>query len=239
MIGNKDEEEEEDELEMERMLGELASIVPPKSLPVTSSLTSEGSQGIEVESDRESDNKSEASNSIDRLALLRKRLEESAEPEEIEETPDRSHTDTRLGELTTKEDDDDSSATINILPPTPTVPSRPGGFDRYVLSTDDRTQSRDSLTVEDALIPRGGLATSDQNTPATGKASSSESVAVPKRVVVDENRQVGGSPGNGSSGQGSPCFSPGSMRNTSDAETKVWKFYITHTHTCRSLTYIW
>lgn len=210
-------EEEDDDLEMERMLSELASIVPPKSLSVNSSVTSVGTLGAR-ESGNESDDRSEASNSIDRLALLRKRLEESVDPEDLD-TAD--SIDTRLGQVAAAaEDDDESSATINILPPTPTVPSKPGGFERHILSTDDRTQSKDSLTVEDALIPRGSLI-NGQDTPASGKMVS-ESMAIPKHVA--EDRQVGGSPGNGSSGQGSPCFSPGSLRNTSDADTKVCTF---------------
>ena len=188
------------------MLSELSSIVPPKSLPITDSVTSQ--EGLETESERESDRNSEPTNSIDRLAILRKRLEASAEPEDSA---------TRLDETAGAPDDDDSNATINILPPTPTVPSKPVGFEGHILSEKDRTPSKDSLTVEDALIPRRSLANELES--AVTRKAVSESVAVP-RNVADEGR-VGGSPGNGSSGQGSPCFSPGALRNTSDADTKV------------------
>lgn len=203
---------------MERMLGELSSIVPPSSLPVTSSLTSEGgTEGEDNQSNKESDENSEASNSIDRLALLRKRLLESVEPDERDPAEDSLIRDHVSSHVTAPSEDDESSATINILPPTPTVPSKAGGFDnRCVPSTDERTHSKTSLSVEDALIPRNLADNQDMLT--TGKTVS-ESVAIPKHVV--EDGRVGGSPGTGSSGRGSPCFSPGSLHNTPDTNTKV------------------
>lgn len=231
-----EEEEDDDDLEMERMLGELASIVPPKSLPIPSSLSSDSQLEVEGASDKESDTNTEPSNSIDRLAVLRRRLEESAEPEDLE-----NNTETRLDELSLavtsavacadNADDDDSSATINILPPTPTVPSKPGGsgFESRTLSSlqdQDRTSSKDSLSVEDALIPRRSLAADFDSTSSSSGKVVSDSVAIPKQVVTASGggggeSRVSGSLGNGSSGQGSPCFSPGSQRSATDADTKV------------------
>ena len=209
---------------MERMLGELASIVPPSSLPVTDSLTSDnglGTEGSCSKDDTNSDETSEPSSSIDRLALLRKRLEESAEPEE-EDSTTTINTATRGNSLTltvnstADMEDDETTAMINILPPTPTVPSKPGGFEdphSTSLSADERTSSvsgKNSLSAEDALTPRG-LA-NDKDSLTTGKAVS-ESVTVPT--------SGGGSHSNGSSGQGSPHFSPGVLHNTLETNAKV------------------
>ena len=227
--------DEADDDEMERMLGELASIVPPSSLPVTSSLTSdtrldrEDSNGSSCKDDN-----SEPSNSIDRLALLRKRLEESAEPEELD-----SNSTTAAGgnSLTLKvdsmtaagleDDDDETAATINILPPTPTVPSKPGLFEHHHsanLSTEERTSNesgsgKKSLSIEDALTPRRSLAT-DKHSSTSGKAVS-ESVTVPNSSSSGSGGGTGGSRSNGSSTQGSPCFSPGAMHNSPDTNAKV------------------
>lgn len=223
------------------MLGELASIVPPSSLPVTSSLTSD--TGLDREDSNGSsckDENSEPSSSIDRLALLRKRLEESAEPEESD-----SNSSTAAGEnsLTLKvnstaaaleDDDDETAATINILPPTPTVPSKPGPFEHYHstnLSTEERTtcsngsgSGKKSLSIEDALTPRRSLAT-DKHLSTSGKAVS-ESVTVPNSSSSGAGGGATGSHSNGSSTQGSPCFSPGAMHNSPDTNAKVCTVYM-------------
>ena len=206
----------EDDSELERMLGELSSIVPPKSLPVTDSLTSSEREEVKNGGGEGSEEESEPSNSIDRLALLRKRLEESAEPEEHDSTTTgdsltRLDVSTRTGE---EEEEDESSATINILPATPTVPSKGLGF-LQVMTSVDRTESQDSLTVEDALIPRSSVA-STEDTSAT-RVGVAESAA----VAIPEGGRKTSLSGKGSSGQGSPCFSPGSHRSSSDASTKV------------------
>ena len=204
------------------MLGELASIVPPSSLPITSSLTSDSSS---------KDDNSEPSNSIDRLALLRKRLEESAEPEELDSKTAAGENSLTLTVNSTAAalEDDETAATINILPPTPTVPSKPGGFEHHhstSLSTEERTSSgsgsaKNSLSVEDALTSRRVLASDRDSAPALGKAVS-ESVTVPSSGSGGDGA---GSHSNGSSTQGSPCFSPGAMHMTPDAKTKVQCMY--------------
>lgn len=221
-----------DDGEMERMLGELASIVPPSSLPVTSSLTNDS--GLDRQDSCSSsgkDDNSEPSNSIDRLALLRKRLEESAEPEELD-----SNTAARENSLTLTVnstaaalEDDEMAATINILPPTPTVPSKPGGFGHHhstSLSTEERTSNgsgddKDSLSVEDALMLRRSLASNSQS---LGKAVS-ESVTVPSSGS-SVGAGGGSSHSNSSSTQGSPCFSPGAMHMTPDTNTKVCTVFV-------------
>lgn len=224
------------------MLGELASIVPPSSLPVTSSLTSdtglerEDSSGSSGSSSSKDDN-SEPSNSIDRLALLRKRLEESVEPEDLDSNGSRKAAATGESSLTLTvnstaaldgDDDDETAATINILPPTPTVPSKPGVFGHHQsadLSTEERTSKgtgsgKSSLSVEDALTPRRSLAT-DKDSSTSGKAVS-ESVTVPtSSSSIAEGGGAIGSHSNGSSTQGSPCFSPGAMHSTPDTNIKV------------------
>ena len=230
-VGDEKENEDgdQDDSELERMLGELASIVPPKSLPITDSLTSnereeeeeeEEGKGEERESNMESEeDSSEPSNSIDRLALLRKRLEESAEPEE--QDPSARDSLTRLdvsrgtGEEE-EEDEEESSATINILPATPTVPSKGAGFNLQVMTSEDRTQSTDSLTVEDALIPRTSLASVEDTSSESRRA-----VAQSPAVDIPEGGRKVSTSGKGSPGQGSPCFSPGAHRKMSDANAKV------------------
>lgn len=224
---------------MERMLGELASIVPPSSIPITSSLTSD--TGLNREDSNESsgkDDSSEPSNSIDRLALLRKRLEESAEPEELDSNSGAAGGENSLtltiNSSATDDDDDETAATINILPPTPTVPSRPGIFEHHHgadLSTEERTSNgsgdgKNSLSVEDALTSRRSLTgDKDSSTSLSGKAVS-EAVTVP---TSRSSAAAGdGSLGNGSSTQGSPCFSPGAMHLT-ETNRKVPKLML---HTC-------
>ena len=214
------------------MLGELASIVPPSSLPVTtSSLFSD--TGLNREDSNASscskDDNSEPSNSIDRLALLRKRLEESVEPEELDPTAAAGGNSLTLTGVSVvaaglDDDDDETAAMINILPPTPTVPSKPGIFEHHhnadLLAEEERTSNgngsdKTSLSIEDALIPRRSLAT-DRDSSTSGMVVS-ESVAVPN----SGSSAAGGSHSNGSSTQGSPCFSPGAILNTPNTNTKV------------------
>ena len=230
---------------MERMLGELASIVPPSSIPITSSLTSD--TGLNREDSNESsgkDDSSEPSNSIDRLALLRKRLEESVEPEELDSNSGAAGGENSLtltiNSSATDDDDDETAATINILPPTPTVPSRPGIFEHHHgadLSTEERTSNgsgdgKNSLSVEDALTSRRSLTgDKDSSTSLSGKAVS-EAVTVPtsRSSAAAGGGGGDGSLGNGSSTQGSPCFSPGAMHLT-ETNRKVPKLML-HTCTC-------
>ena len=216
------------------MLGELASIVPPSSLPVTTSSLSSDT-GLNREDSNASscskDDNSEPSNSIDRLALLRKRLEESVEPEELDPTAAAGGNSLTLtgisvvaAGLDDDDDDDETAATINILPPTPTVPSKPGIFEHHhnadLSAEEERTSNgngsdKTSLSIEDALIPRKHSAT-DKDSSTSGKVVS-ESVAVPN----SGSSAAGGSHSNGSSTQGSPCFSPGAILNTPNTSTKV------------------
>ena len=219
----------EDDSELERMLGELSSIVPPKSLPVTDSLTSSEREEVKNGGGEESEEGSEPSTSIDRLALLRKRLEESAEPEDHDSTTTGdSLTRLDVSTRTEEEEEDESSATINILPATPTVPSKGLGF-LQVMTSVDRTESQDSLTVEDALIPRSSVASTEDMSGTRMGVAESAAVAIP------EGGRKTSLSGKGSSGQGSPCFSPGSHRSTSDASTKVSGIHIVQ----RSILYGW
>ena len=225
--------EGDDDDEMERMLGELASIVPPSSLPITTNSLSSDT-GLNREDSNASscskDESSEPSNSIDRLALLRKRLEESVEPEELDSNSSTAAAGGNSLTLTglDVEDDDETAATINILPPTPTVPSKPGVFEHHHnadLSAEERTSNgsgsgKTSLSAEDALISRRSVA-SDKDSPTSGKAVS-EFVAVPNSSrSAAGGGGAGGSHSNGSSTQGSPCFSPGAVLNTPNTNTKV------------------
>ena len=226
------------------MLGELARIVPPSSLPVTTSSLSSDT-GLNREDSNASscskDDSSEPSNSIDRLALLRKRLEESVEPEELDPTAAAGGNSLTLTGISVvaagldDDDDDETAATINILPPTPTVPSKPGIFEHHhnadLSAEEERTSNgsgsdKTSLSVEDALIPRRSLAT-DRDSSTSAKVVS-ESVAIPN----SGSSAAGGSHSNGSSTQGSPCFSPGAILNIPNTNTKVPIIHVTVPCTC-------
>lgn len=127
--------EESADQEMERMLSELTSIVPPSNVPLTGSLVSEGSG-------------SDATDSMDSLALMRRRLEETMEASDefksrVEERDglDRGYPvadgseaprDSSLQEESSGSEGATvqgaggesigSRTAINIQPPTPTVP---------------------------------------------------------------------------------------------------------------------
>lgn len=149
--------EESADQEMERMLGELTSIVPPSDVPLTGSLASEGTD-------------SEATDSIDRLTLMRKRLEEmmgesdgsqsqveggdreqpiaGVEPSVQESLGPEGVVDGGSGSIS-------SGTAINIQPPTPTVTSQ-GALGTLQNSEAHRTlQQTDALTagrtVEESL----------------------------------------------------------------------------------------
>ena len=144
--------------EMERMLSELTSIVPPSDAPLTGSLASEGTD-------------SEATDSIDRLTLMRRRLEEmmgegDGSKSQVEggdrEQPIagvESSVQESLGPEGVVVDGSESissSTAINIQPPTPTVTSQ-GALGTQQNSEAHRTphQTADNLTagrtVEESL----------------------------------------------------------------------------------------
>ena len=114
-------EGESGDQEMERMLSELTSIVPPSDAPLTGSLASEGTD-------------SEATDSIDRLTLMRRRLEEmmgeSDGSKSQVEGGDREQpiagVESSMQESLGPEGVvvDGSGTAINIQPPTPTVTSQ-------------------------------------------------------------------------------------------------------------------
>ena len=144
--------------EMERMLSELTSIVPPSDAPLTGSLASEGTD-------------SETTDSIDRLTLMRRRLEEmmgegDGSKSQVEggdrEQPIagvESSVQESLGPEGVFVDGSESissSTAINIQPPTPTVTSQ-GALGTQQNSEACRTphQTADNLTagrtVEESL----------------------------------------------------------------------------------------
>lgn len=98
--------EEEEEDEMEKMLSELTLISPPSSAPVLDSLHSE-------------EGGSESGNSLDSLALMKKRLLDTMESDK-----------TSVGHKAEEEESAtdkvgvSSPTAISIEPPTPTTPSQ-------------------------------------------------------------------------------------------------------------------
>ena len=185
--------------EMERMLSELTSIVPPSDLPVTESLGSEG--GLSG---------SDATDSIDRLALMRKQLEETLE-EKPETSLSRKHSAAAGMDSPGSEDSGvagvrpPSSAAINIQPPTPTVASQ----DALGTRGDERT---DSLSV----LASKSLTPSSLDLPDV-PSSSPQSRNVFK--AISQVEPASSSPGRASSGRSTPCFSPGSLRNSPDVSS--------------------
>lgn len=213
------------EEEIAQMLGKLASIVPPSSFPGTNSLNNDNEECTVDGVGGCKDNSSEPSNSIDRLALLRRRLEESTEPEEREITPTTitAATTTRETEVVDLEEDDETIATINILPPTPTVPGIFGLYHGTSVSEEESSSVSDknSLSFEGTLTPRRSLARD---------IDSQEPQAVSVSVTVPCGGD--GSHGDGSSKHGSTCFSPGSMQNSPSTTTKVRTYIMYSTCMC-------
>ena len=199
---------EQDDDEMDHMLNELSSIVPPTDLPVTSSL---GSNATEGDSSTSSET---ATDSLDRLALMRKRLEECSDSEakpdgaRSETTSDREHpvagdtegsSEERNPPVGEREDRPDTggqpaSTAINIQPPTPTVSTQEslGGP-----ADDTRTGGRtgaDTLAAEPWGSGEGKELVSSGSSPGGTRSATSS----PK----------------GSPRQSSPCFSPGSQHSS-------------------------
>ena len=203
---------EQDDDEMDRMLNELSSIVPPSDLPVvTSSLGSNAAD----EEESSSTGSEAGSDSLDRLALMRKRLEEcGGGGSEVkpggggpETSSDREHPVAVAAESGNKEpsppgggesrdrSEAGASTAINIQPPTPTVSTQDSLGSAQVTRTSGRSGT-DSL----AAHPRSSEGGKD-----SGSGGGSPGV---------EPRAGSGSPAKGSPGRSSPCFSPGSQSSS-------------------------
>ena len=199
--------------EMERMLSELTSIIPPSDLPVTNSLGSnEGSD-------------SDATNSLDNLAMMRQRLQETIEEssEEGEIALTREHSEAGVGPGDTEDEEAGTvgggeerpaSTAINIQPPTPTTVNQN-------TSLGIRTNS---FPVDTGQSGPGGLQTksspSSSGSPQSGRMlSTTGDRRTSKPITPVESR--GSSPGKASPRQGSPHFSPGSLQNSPELSSKV------------------
>ena len=198
---DEDNGDEEDDLELELMLSELTSIVPPKSFPPESSLQGD-------EDDDEEDNEVEDSadggdeESLDVLALMRKRLEESMldadsrTDDTKEDTNDLAASTNEELDSEKAQDDEkvlDTDTSINILPPTPTIHR-----DMLAVNT---TNPKDSLNM-DSLTVKLGSSAGEQSSPTTASHGQSESVAILK--TEDESTDQG------------LFFSPASSQNSPD-----------------------
>ena len=182
---------------MERMLSELTMIVPPSSAPVTDSLSSR------EEEEGGKERGSEPSDSLDSLALMKRRLEETME-EPSEMSVGRGQ-DAAVWESTGEGEEPrtvgvdtlqvSSSTSINIQPPTPTTPSQ-----KKALGGEKDSSPRTGHHLGEGLKP---ALSEDDLLPSTGGF----------------NERV--SPIKGSPRKGSPCFSPASLQNSPDASKTV------------------
>ena len=191
--------EQDDDDEMDRMLSELSSIVPPSEPPVTSSLGSTAADEEEYSTGSEA-----GADSLDRLALMRKRLEEygssAVKPGASETSSDREHPVAGGAEAGSNKEsspggdgesrdhsETGASTAINIQPPTPTVATQ----DSLGTAQNARTSGRsgaDCLAAEPRSSRGGKDLVGSGNSPGV------------------EPRAGSGSPRRTSS----PCFSPGS-----------------------------
>ena len=182
---------------MEKMLSELTLISPPSNAPVTDSLHSgEGGEG-----------ESESSNSLDSLALMKKRLLETMEPDPSETSLDwggRERQARENGEKMGRNGNTlgvSASTSINIEPPTPTTPSQ----QKTLAERDgERTNSREAGLLGDSLKPD---LSDDDLLPSTGD--------------VNKATNEGVSLAKGLPGQRPPCFSPASLQNSPNASSTV------------------
>ena len=217
VAGAADSSQREDEEYMERMLNELTDIVPPSSLPVDSSLTS----GASCEEEEE--------DSLDSLALMRQRLEETireAKSAEMEaalrrDQPvappvdhDKEGVGSRGGEGAGSRQDgsapcDSSGVTtstlINVQPPTPTAAGLAPLVPRTNIDPTGAPKKYDAASPSNETIaspiPRQAM--------ESHTTSSSPSSASP-RAKTGLGGEARGSAA--SSGRNTPCFAPGSLR---------------------------
>lgn len=220
---------ETDDEEMEKMLSELTSIVPPTSVPPDWSLstTSGDERGEEV--DRGETAASEEDNgSLDTLAVMRKRLEESMlDDDSVEDTPGRGNETSKHSTTNehSKEETDcvagESDTAIIILPPTPTVTKDMDGGMAVGDGWSQALSAVDSLAV------------------GTGSSAGTVELGTPSLPVAigggRGSREVGESPGavsksmEDSTDQG-PFFSPASLHNSPDLKKVgrvMWEYSLT------------
>lgn len=235
--GGAKEEEEGDE--MEKMLNELTSIVPPSSMPPDWSLSSGKSDGNGAESEEagsedkgagseDTGTESEENESLDMLALMRKRLEESL----LDDTPDErgvgpgaplgqgevgSDAPQGLGEAVEGSDEpsmegaederEELDAAINILPPTPTITKDMLGSSGNTHNLLHSQHLMDSLAVQGNA---NGSTTLEATTTTTTTTIATASLPVPNDAEVE-----GGLEKEETTDQGL-LFSPASSRNSPD-----------------------
>ena len=194
------EDDNEEDLEMEKMLSELTTIIPPNVNPLNMSLSS-----LSDDSDFEDEEKDVENDSLDTLALLKKRLEESmadnsrsGDSEEESKVKDvvsssQKKPNKPMDELKVEVASD---TVINVLPPTPTVKKDLPGVGGDVACVDSLSVRTPGsfVNVEQTL---SGL-------PQTlGGSPSSKSVTASQPVPVESSDQ-------------SPFFSPVSLHNSPD-----------------------
>ena len=190
-----------DDQDMERMLSELTSIVPPTSLPVTNSLTSteSGMEGEELETN----------DSLDSLAIMRRRLEETFSNKDDNLLVDVDQPLVENIPISTNSEDSqgpsENTISVSIQPPTPTVTSHTNlGLREHNPALGVNTTTTVDLMKQEPSLVR-------ESEDVLSSVVRSESVTVPGITTKSK----------GSSGTSSPCFSPGSLRNSPEPSSKV------------------
>ena len=198
-----DKSESSDDSEMEKMLAELTSIVPPKTLPPDSSITSEQT----VSSDSPSEENNGGNEPLDTLAIMRKRLEESMQDADSIQ-PDRTGKELKIElsktpEEALKEEDDEDfeviDTTIRVLPPTPTVTKAAVGNGDLVMT---------SFPVN----PMNSLGLGTTGDVAAGRHDLKVGSSVPQSVTGVEN--IERNSGRKGSTDQCPVFTPASLQNS-------------------------
>jgi hypothetical protein len=210
--------DDKEDLEMEKMLSELTSIVPPSATPPDLSLSSGGQEEREEEE----------SGSLDTLAIMRKRLEESVldestdnqggehseDPKEkapslpstiviLKESPERSGE----GEKG-REEEEELKAAINILPPTPTTIKETFGSGGVGPRDGASAGNMSSLSTR-------GLGGTAATVGKLGSPSPSLDISLSSREASKSEEDL--------SNQGS-FFSPTSSRNSPDVKVSIMAF---------------
>ena len=205
---------------MEKMLNELTSIVPPSSMLPNWSLSSTKSDGSRAESgdkgvgSEDAGTESEENDSLDMLALMRKRLEESL----LDDTPDEkplgqgSNPPQGLAEVvegsgkpSTEDGGDELDAAINVLPPTPTIT-------KEMLGSGNAHSQLHSQHLMDSLAVRGDASSTTTLGTTTTTTTTIDTTGLP--LPIDAGVR-GGLAKEEMTDQG-PLFSPASSRNSPD-----------------------
>ena len=205
---------------MENMLEELSFIVPPSSTPGTPDMATSSKEEKKEEGEGEGEGEGEVGDSMDSLAVMRRRLAETVSEASSSEAPLPGSDETRLvdkagggggGDTDSSRLRVSTSMSISVQPPTPTTPSQRtplpliggGGGE----SGNEKRTNPDDTTGHLGIDLKPDLTSvGDDLRPSTDSGN----------VVGKKVSQASGSPG-----KGSPHFSPASCQNSPDTSKMV------------------